>query len=262
MVNLKQKFSKSWELTLEMTRNEVKARYKNAFFGFLWAFLNPLAQMLIIGFVFQQFIKTPIPNYFPFLFLGLLVWNFFSYSLTKATPSLVYARDLIHKSNFPRESIPLSVVFSNFFNFLIAFFLFLLFLLIWQKLFVFNFFFSLPYLIASLLWIISLTSGLCLLCSALNVRYRDINFFVQALIIIWFYATPIIYALNILPDAYQKIFLFNPIVYPLEILRLGLLGTSLPSVSIFLGNSIISLIIIISGILVFRRESKNFSDWL
>ena len=258
----KQYFLKSWELTLEMTRNEIKARYKNAFFGFLWVFLNPLIQMAVIGFIFQNFIKTQIPNYFLFLFIGLLVWNFFSYSLTKTTPSIVYARDLIHKANFPREAIPLSIVFSNFFNFLIAFFLFLIFLLISQKFFLFNNLAAFPCLISAFLWIILLTSGLSLLCSALNVKYRDINFFIQALVIVWFYTTPLIYSLNILPQGYMKIFTLNPIVYPLEMLRFSLLGTNFPSIDIFYGNFLITLILIISGILIFKKEDKTFVDWL
>jgi len=262
MNNFKKKFLKSWELTLEMTKNEIKARYKNAFFGFLWSFLNPLIQMLVIGFIFQYFIRAPIHNYFPFLFIGLLVWNFFSYSLNKVTPSIVYARDLIHKSSFPRESIPLSIIFSNFFNFLIAFFLFLTFLLIFKQPFVFYQFSSLILIIAALLWIIFLTSGLCLLCSTLNVKYRDINFIIQALTVFWFYATPIIYSLDILPKGYLGIFALNPIVYPLEILRSIILGVNLPPVWIFYGNFIITLILIISGILIFKKESKNFTDWL
>jgi len=262
MKGLKKYFLKSCELTLEMTKSEIKARYKNAFLGFLWAFLNPLIQMAVIGFIFQHLIKTPIPDYFPFLFIGLLVWNFFSYSLTKTTPSIVYARDLIHKSSFPREAIPLSIIFSNFFNLLIAFFLFLIFLLISQKFYLFSNLISFPFLISSFLWIILLISGLSLLCSALNVKYRDINFFIQALIIIWFYATPVIYSLNILPDEYLKIFIFNPVVYPLEMIRFSLLGTNLPSIAIFYGNLLITLTLIISGFLIFKKENKKFSDWL
>jgi len=255
-------FLKSWGLTMEMTRNEIKARYKNAFFGFLWAFLNPLIQMMVIGFIFQYIIKTSISNYFSFLFIGLLVWNFFSYSLTKVTPSIVYSRDLIHKANFPREAIPLSIIFSNFFNFLIALFLFLIFLLITQQFFIFNNFLSLPFLFLSLLWIISLTSGLSLLCTTLNVKYRDINFFIQALVILWFYATPIIYSLNILPKWSLVFYALNPIVYPLEMLRFSLLGISFPSIVVFYGNITITLILIISGFFIFKKENKTFCDWL
>src|SRR3989337_4058776 len=91
----------------EMTEKEIKARYKRAIFGFLWVILNPVLQMIIIGVIFSYFIK--IPNYFLFLFTGLLPWQFFSLSLTKATPSIVYERSLLQKARFPIEAIPISI---------------------------------------------------------------------------------------------------------------------------------------------------------
>src|SRR3989344_8880626 len=84
-----------------MTEKEIKVRYKRAVFGFLWVVVNPLLQMIIIGFVFRFFIKEPIKNYFLFLLVGLLVWNFFNLSLSKATSSIVYERTLIKKAKFP-----------------------------------------------------------------------------------------------------------------------------------------------------------------
>ena len=65
------------ELLLRMTEKELRARYKNTLFGFLWIVVNPLLQMLVIGFIFRLFIKEPIKNYFLYLPVGLLVWNFF-----------------------------------------------------------------------------------------------------------------------------------------------------------------------------------------
>src|SRR4030065_2213260 len=105
---------------LAMTEKEIKARYKNVALGFLWMFINPLLQMLIMGSIFSLFIINPPPNYFLFLFIGLLSWNFFSYSITKATTSIVYERTLIQKAKFPREAIPLSIVLSTFFHLLIS----------------------------------------------------------------------------------------------------------------------------------------------
>src|SRR3972149_3494157 len=110
-----------FELLAGMTEKELRARYKNTLFGFLWMFINPLLQMLVIGFIFRLFIKEPIENYFLYLLVGLLVWNFFSLSLTKATPSIVNDRALIKKAKFPRSVIPLSIILSNFVHLLLAF---------------------------------------------------------------------------------------------------------------------------------------------
>jgi len=248
---------------LAMTGKEIKARYKNAVLGFLWILLNPLFQMLFIGFIFSNFITVPITNYFLFLFAGLLPWNFFSYSLTKTTPSIVYERSLIQKAKFSKEAIPLSIVFSNFFHFLISLLLLIFYLIlsgdfqlnnltVWQF---GNFIFS-------LIWLLAFTCGISLLTSALNVKFRDVNFFVQALIVLWFYATPVIYSLKILPKNYLSLFRFNPIAYPFEMLKHGLIATPLPSANILFANLIISLIIIILGIFIFIKENRTFSDWL
>lgn len=245
-----------------MTEKEIKARYKNAILGFLWIFLNPLFQMLIIGFIFQNFIKVPIANYFLFLFTGLLPWNFFSYSLTKATPSIVYERSLIQKAKFPREVIPLSIVLSNFFHFLVSLFLLLIFLLVSGNLAIIHYPLSIIHLLLSLLWLLAFTGGFSLLTSALNVKYRDINFFVQALVILWFYATPVIYSLHILPQDYLPLFQLNPITYPFEMLRFSLTASFLPPSNIFFANAMVSFFIIFLGILLFKKESKTFSDWL
>src|SRR3989337_4369260 len=102
------------DLLWGMTEKELRARYKHTVFGFFWLVANPLLQMLVIGFVFTFFMKEPITNYYYYLFIGLLVWNFFSLSLTKATPSIVWERSLIKKAKFQHSIIPLSIILSNF----------------------------------------------------------------------------------------------------------------------------------------------------
>src|SRR3989344_1682486 len=102
-----------WELLWSMTEKELQVRYKHTIFGFLWLIANPLLQMLIIGFIFPLFVKEPITHYSYYLFTGLLAWDFFFLSLSKATPSIVNERSLIKKSVFPRMVIPLSIILSN-----------------------------------------------------------------------------------------------------------------------------------------------------
>lgn len=247
---------------LAMTEKEIKARYKNAVLGFLWILLNPLFQMLIIGLIFRNFIKVPVENYFLFLFTGLLPWNFFSYSATKTTPSIVYERSLIQKAKFPREAIPLSIVFSNLFHFLVSLVLLIIFLLISGDTLIFRSLVAIGYLLLAIFWLLVFTSGFSLLSSSLNVKYRDVNFFVQALVILWFYATPVIYSLQILPQNYLPLFQLNPIAYPFEMFRSSLIATPLPSTKILIANLGISLMITLLGILAFKKESKTFSDWL
>jgi len=166
------------DFLLAMAEKEIKARYKHAVLGFLWIVLNPLLQMLVIGFIFQFFVPVKVENYFLFLFSGLLPWNFFSMSLSKATPSIVYERSLIQKAKFPREAIPLSIVLSNMFHFLISLVLLML-VLVGDKLLLDSYgvlelgSYILRFLgvIPLLLWLLVFTASFSLLSSALNVKY-------------------------------------------------------------------------------------------
>ncbi|PIU73459.1 hypothetical protein COS78_02215, partial [Candidatus Shapirobacteria bacterium CG06_land_8_20_14_3_00_40_12] len=241
-----------------MTEKEIKARYKMAVFGFLWIFLNPLVQMLVLGFIFQFFIPIKTANYFEFLFPGLLAWNFFSYTVTKNTPMYINERALIQKAKFPRETIVLSVVLSNLFHFLMALVVFVLFeWLINSKIHWWRW----CLLPGIAFWLAILTSGLSLLFSSLNVKWRDINFGVQALMPLWFYATPVIYSLDLLPSWLARWIYLNPLTAIIGILRWAIMGTEVPWFSLLI-SGISTIVIFETGVMVFRKESPFFDDWV
>jgi ABC-type polysaccharide/polyol phosphate export permease len=246
------------ELLWGMTQRELRARYKYTVFGFLWILINPLLQMLIIGFVFRFFMKELIQNYYYFLFIGLLVWNFFSSALSKATPSIVYERALIKKARFPRSIIPLAIVFSDFIHLFAP-----MVLLTIPVLFLGTVTFAgIYYVFVAFVLLIAFTSGICLLSSALDVKFRDVNFFVQAFIMFWFYATPIIYPLSIVPYRYYWLWRFNPMTSILQFLQHAFLNMPLPGTAMIIMNSSIILVVLVLGIIVFRKEGKNFDDWV
>jgi len=246
------------ELLVGMTEKELRARYKNTVFGFLWMLINPVLQMLVIGFIFKFFMKEPVENYYYYLFIGLLVWNFFSLSLTKATPSIVWERNLIKKAKFPRSAIPLAIILSNFIHLLIA-----VGILILPMTFLGTLTFTgIFYVITAFILLFFFTIGISLLTSALNVRYRDVNFSVQAVLIVWFYVTPIIYPLSIIPYRFYWLWRFNPMTSILQLLQHGFLGKPLPGPAMLSINTLLILFIFMLGIIVFGKESKNFDDWL
>jgi lipopolysaccharide transport system permease protein len=248
------------ELLFALTQKEIKARYKHAILGFLWIFINPLVQMLVMGFVFSLIFKFGIKDYYLFLFFGLLPWNFFSLALTKATPRIVYDRSLIQKSKFPQEVIPLSIVLSHFFHFLVSWLMLIIFLLItqqWQ-------FFSLSAISNQLLAIFLLvifTSGLSLVTSALTVFYRDINFVVQMGIMLWFYVTPIIYPFSAVPQKFQTIFYLNPLLTVFSFLQKPLISLSIPFETT-LTHILVILLTLFLGWRFFKSKAQYFSDWL
>ena len=249
-----------FELLLALTQKEIKSRYKHAILGFLWIFINPLIQMLVLGFVFSLIFKFGVKNYYLFLFTGLLPWNFFSLALNKATPKIVYDRNLIQKAKFPRSIIPLSMVSSHFFHFFVSWLMLIIFLLItrqWQ-------FFQPIMFFSQTLAIILLfifTSGLSLITSALNVFYRDINFITQMMVMLWFYLTPIIYPFSFIPKNFQKIFYLNPLLTVFNLLQKPVLGFDLPT-PVILTHILIIFLTLILGFKIFKKKEKYFADWL
>lgn len=246
------------ELLWGMTEKELRARYKYTIFGFIWLVANPVLQMLIIGFVFTFFMREPVKHYYYFLFTGLLIWNFFSLSLTKATPSIVFERSLIKKAYFPRAVIPLSIILSNFIHFILAFFLFLIPVAFLGTLS----FGSILYLLIAFCLLSLFTIGLSLLTCALNVRFRDVNFFVQALLLLWFYATPVVYSLSQMPRDLLWLWRFNPMTSILQLFQHALLGAPAPGPAMLASNITVMIVITALGVLVFRDESKTFDDWV
>jgi len=258
-----------FEFVWAMTIKEIKARYKKAILGFLWIFLNPLLQMIVIGLIFQFFVPVKVENYFLFLFTGLLPWNFFALSVSRNTPIIMNERGMIKKSNFPRESIVLAVVFSNLFHLLVAWILLLL-VLVFDKVFfdrysllqTTQYVLSILWTIPLIGWLTMLTTGFSLLFAALNVKYRDVNFLVQAIIPLWFYATPIVYTLQLLPDLFSLLLYLNPMTGLLEMFHAVLLKQPVYEPQLVAFNLFLSILFFLLGCWVFMKEAPYFDDWV
>lgn len=246
------------ELLISMTEKELRTRYKYTVFGFLWLVANPIIQMIVIGYIFRFFMKAPIDNYYHYLFISLLVWNFFSLSLSRVTPSIVSERSLIKKAQFSHFIIPLSIILSNFIHFAVAILLFSIPVYFLGTATVY----TVPIMIIAISLLTVFTIGLGLLLSACNVRYRDVNFLTQAVLILWFYATPIIYTLNQMPMDKRWLWNFNPLAGILQLMQVALFGHNTIDPSLLTMNVLLIFILFIIGIRVFFIESKTFDDWI
>lgn len=246
------------DLLVAMSTKELKARYKHTIFGFLWILINPLMQMVVIGFVFRFFLKEPVNNYFYFLFIGLLVWQFFTQSIMTATPSVVYERALIKKARFPYAVIPLSIVASNFVNLILAFCLYLI-----PVSFLGNLGSTAMWAVPSaLLMLVIFTSGLAMLTSSLNVRYRDVQFFMQSLLLLWFYATPILYSIEMIPNEIVWLWRLNPLTSIVLFFHSSLLGFQPPEMMILVSNTVLIALVFVVGVITFFLQGKYFDDLL
>jgi len=245
------------DLLFALTTKELKTRYKSAVLGFLWAFLNPLLQMAVLSVVFMFIVRIPVQNYSLFLFCGLLPWTFFSQSLISGTGSLIANRDLIKKAAFPREILPFSVIFSNLINLILSLVILLPAILIFA-----NISWLLIFLPFAILLHVIFTIGIVLIASSLDIYYRDVSFIIQALTMAWFYLTPVIYPLSMVPQRFVEFYSVNPMVGIISLYRFVLLGGDSPTFFALAASLTWTAALFIFGIFIFKKREPLFADWI
>jgi ABC-type polysaccharide/polyol phosphate export permease len=184
---------------VQLTIRELKARYKNTALGFFWSLLNPIGMMLVFTAVFTVFLpNNQIQNYPLFVLCGLLPWNFLSAGVMTGTSSITTNANLVTKIYFPRAVIPIATVAANLVNFLLSLIVLFVFLLLFRT-HISAWILLLPVVVVLHTAFIL---GLALILSTLNVFYRDTMMVMDVLMLAWFFLTPVVYALEILPDNY------------------------------------------------------------
>lgn len=255
---------------INLVSKHIKVKYKHPILGFLWALLVPLLLTVIFMVTFSFIIKISIPEYpfFIFLVTAMFPWNFFSLSVSESTMSILEGGELIKKAYFPREVIPITNVLSNLINFFFTLIIVVFFLLIFKiRISILILFLPLVILLQ-----VFLVSGIVLLSSGLQVRYRDVKYIVEVLLLLWFYLTPIFYPLSLVADISTRFlffYLLNPLTQLVTIYRVMFLPQYLQQlpcdISIYY---LVSLCIVMSfgtfyiGLLVFRKYSPTFSDFV
>jgi lipopolysaccharide transport system permease protein len=250
------------ELLYFLVWRDIKVRYKQTALGVAWIVLQPVIGMVVFSLLFGGLLKVPsggVP-YPVFAYAALLPWNYFASSLNRTSTSLVGSANLITKVYFPRLVIPMSGVLSGLVDFGVAF-LVLVGLMAWFGVVPTVAVVWLPFF---LLLALLTALGFGLWLSALNVRFRDVNQLVPFLVQIWMYVTPVIYGSTLVPERFRFILGLNPMTGVVEGFRWALLGRQLAEAhapDLFFAMSVgISLVVLITGAIFFRRTERTFAD--
>lgn len=245
---------RNWELIWALALKDLRVRYKRSVLGFLWALLNPLLTMIILTVVFSTVMRIAVNQYAVFLLSALLPWTFFSQALSYSVESIVGNGDLLKKIYIAKSVFPVAAVLSNVINFFLSMIPLVLILLVLR----FPFHWTWAYLPVPLLAVIMFALGCGFFCAAANVFFRDVSHIVQIILSAWFYVSPIIYSIDFIPDRFQILFRFNPMLYTLNGFRLAIYYGQLPSLqsaAMSLASGMGALVI---GYLVFRRYQDTF----
>ena len=239
-----------------LIKQDIDGRYKGSVFGFLWSLLNPLLLLLVYSVVFQFVFKTDIENYPIYLFICLMPWNMFTNTIFNGTVCVSGNGGILKKVYFPREVLPLAVVISNIIQYCYSFVIVFIALLIsgvgasWYML-------LLPFIVL-IQAIFSL--GIIMILGAANVYVRDVQYIMTPVMMIWMYATPILYSISMIPERFVSLYMLNPMANIMLAYQDILYNKTMPNLGGLGIIFLISVAILALGYIVFNKLQRRFAE--
>jgi ABC-type polysaccharide/polyol phosphate export permease len=243
-----------------LANREITQRYKQSILGYAWVILNPLFQLIVMSFVFDVVLRVPslgVP-FILFLSAALLPWNLFTQSLTSSSNALVGNSNLITKIYFPREILVYSTIIAKMVDFLYSCVVLIFFLLL----------FRIP-LTATILWIpliffiqLLLMAGLSLVVASLNLFYRDIQYLLNLVLLLWMYVTPVMYPVEMIPEKYRFIMSLNPMAVIVNAYRQVILSGKEPNLASLSIAALVALVVFGAGFTLFKKLEGEFADYV
>ncbi len=245
------------ELLKTSVLKEIRGKYKGAWLGVIWSFLNPLFMSLIYALVFGKVIDQNIPNYPTMVVIGVTAWIFFTTGVSQGTFSIVANGGIIKKVYFPREVLPVAYAISNLIVFFITSLITFVFVVVTVGLSPYILYFPLITVIQALLIL-----GITFITSAINVYFRDLEHIIGVALMALFYLTPVAFMLD--GKDFGRVIGFvikaNPMKHIITAYRDVLLFQRAPNF-VNLGYVLtISLFLIFVGLPIFRKLQKGFAE--
>lgn len=246
------------ELIKTNVHKEIRGKYKGSILGVLWSFLNPLLMVAVYAIVFPYLMRMTQENYLVFLITGVIPWVFFTTVVTTGCNCVWINGGIIKKVYFPRVILPISVVAAALINFLISCIIILIFV------FFSGIGFSLNILWLPVVALIQsiLSLGILLVLSAINVYVKDVEYLVQFIMNLVFYATPIIYNVSMFPAKFRWVLYLNPMAHLIDAYRSIFYYKSMPNLESLGIVGLVSIVILVLGYLVFNKLEKGFAEEL
>ncbi len=246
------------ELLQVLVMRDLQVLYKQALLGAGWAILQPLFAVIIFSIIFGYIVRMPSEGvpYPLFAFAGVLPWTYFAEAVRRSGVGLVTDAELVRKIYFPRLIMPLANVVSPLVDFCIAFVVLLV---------VMAFYGIAPnvkMLVIPLLMVVAalLALSIGLWLAPINVRFRDIKHTLPFMIQIWMYASPIVYPLSMVPEQWRMLYSLNPMVGVIEGFRWAVFGQGAPNFMALGMSAIIIVVLMVGGLIFFRRMERTFAD--
>jgi len=249
---------------LGSVKREFQSKYRNSILGVAWTIIQPLTMIIVYTMIFSQIMQAKLPGvesvfgYSIYLCAGIIAWGLFAEIVSRTQNVFLDNANIIKKLSFPKLCLPVTVVLSALVNFAIIFSLFIVFLLITNNFPGWAIIAMLPVLIIHIIFAV----GLGIVAGVLNVFFRDVGQFVGVFLQLWFWMTPIIYPIEILPQQIQSLFQLNPMLPIFSAYQDIMVRALQPQWSSLLPVLMLSLLLCLWGYRLFRKHSGDMVDEL
>lgn len=245
-------------LMKELVKRDLKVKYRRSMLGYLWSLLNPLLMMCVMTLVFSYMFRFDIPNYPIYLISGQTLWVFFSESTSMAMESILVSAALIKKVYIPKFIFPISRILSSFVTMLFSLAAVLIVMLATGA----PFYWTILLFWVPLVFLFIFCCGMGMTLSALVVQFRDVRHLYSVVTLAWMYATPIFYPISQLPEFAQKLIKLNPMYHYINLFRNLVLYGEIPGSNTWFACTASAMVFLVLGLVIFRRQQKNFILYL
>jgi len=261
------------ELLTNLTRRELRSRFRRSFLGWGWSFMQPLLMTAVYAIVLSQIFTVPlipgdpsgVDTFAFFLLAGVIPWNLFAGGLGAAVGSVSNAGGLITRVWFPRELLPLSTIMAIGFSTAIELSVLMVAVMIFEQVMILQF---LPVLMVLAVLQILFTAGISMWLAACNVRFKDVEYLTSVLLLAYFYLTPVLYPVTFIPEKpflgtsidWRDVALINPMARFVMAYRNMLYDGRLPGLQTMLWVAGWSIAVFYLGLRFFARRSERFAE--
>lgn len=245
-------------------KRDFQARYRTSMLGAVWLIIQPLAMITVYTLIFSEVMKSKLPGisgeytYSIYICSGLLLWGLFLEITGKGTSLFIDNANLLKKVSFPRITLPVILVFTALINFAIIFTIFIAFLLIIKSFLMMQLVMMIPVVFTTL----TLAAGLAMVLAVLNVFFRDVGQLISIVLQFWFWFTPIVYPLQIIPVWAKGFVEANPMTVTVSAMHNIFVSNLSPDWLALLHVFLLGCALLLLGLYLFRKHSGDMVDEL
>lgn len=241
-------------LLWEIVKKNFSSKYKDSVLGILWTILNPLLLLALFTIIFSTLFNSNIENYPLYFLTGWCIIYFFNGVIGAAMGSLKNNKNILQRTPAPKYIFVLGTVLSEGLNFIILLILLGVIMIVTQSPF---YWFTIPFSIIPILCLFAIVIGLSLIVSIVSVYYSDIQHLWGIIAMVLIYASAIFYPMEIVPDPYRQILILNPLFWIIDQFRCFIYLGVFPNILSMLNLVLISAIILIFGIIIFKKYENK-----